>query len=110
MTTQEEYYKQRKREYGEQLDTPKPCDCGDKVKVSQISGVPWDEYYPMYGTVVSVQPRQMTNGRLGANWIVRVRFTEDGCNGAVFNGTRELFAIDGRRKDWNEQPIEVVHE
>jgi hypothetical protein len=110
MTTQEEYYKQRKQEYGERLDTPKPCECGDTVKVTQISGVAGNDYYPMYGTVTSVKPRQMTNGRLGGDWIIRVRFTEDGCNGAVFNGTTELFAIGGRREVWENKPIELLDE
>jgi len=106
--TQEKYHEQQKQRYTEQLDTQKPCERGDTVVVNQISGVPWDEYYPMEGTVISVTPRQMTNGRLGCDWLIRVRFTADGCNGAVYNGTTELFAIGGRRHSWEDAPISLL--
>lgn len=107
---QEEYYQKMKEEYAEKVDTPKPCSVGDRVEVTQISGVPWDDKYPMYGTVKRVEPRGVGTHNIFADWFVRVRFTEEECNGAVYKGTTELFCVGGSRREWNELPIKVIEE
>jgi len=110
-TTQEEYYQQQKEYYADKVDTPKPCSVGDRVKVTQISGVSGDEYYPMYGTVKKVEPRGVGTHNIFADWFVRVRFSEEECNGSVFKGTSELYCVGGPSgREWSDIPVTVIEE
>jgi len=104
--TLSEHYEEMKEHYAKKVDTPKPIEVGDRVEVTKISGVPWDDKYPMYGTVKKVEPRGVGTHNIFADWFVRVKFTEEECNGAVYNGTTELFCVGGSERSWDELPIE----
>lgn len=111
MTTPLEAYRQeQKKKAAERVETPQPCEVGDTVEVTRISGIPSHMTdYPCVGEVVRVEPRGMGNHTILADWFVRVRFTEEQLSGAVYNGTTELYCVGGTRRSWEDLPVEVVN-
>ncbi|ERJ05085.1 hypothetical protein HLRTI_002884 [Halorhabdus tiamatea SARL4B] len=110
-TPLEEYHKELKKRAAENVETPQPCEVDDTVEVSQISGIPEHMTdYPCTGEVIRVEPRGLGTHNIFADWFVKVRFTEEQLDGAVFKGTTELYCVGGTRPLWDEQPIEVVDE
>jgi len=109
MTAVDDYYQQQKEYYAERVDTPQPCEVGDTVEATAISGIPsWMTDYPVTGEVVRVEPRGVGTHNIFADWFIRVRFTEDQLDGAVYQGTTELYCVGMSRGDWDETPLTVV--
>ena len=109
MSELDNYYQQQKQYYADKVDTDKPCSVGDTVEVTQISGIPpFMTDYPVTGKVVKVQPRGVGTHNIFADWFVRVRFTEEQLDGAVFKGTTELYCVGGSRKNWEDTPVTVI--
>jgi len=109
MTDYETQRKQMVEYYENKTDTPKPCNVGDTVEVTQISGIPSHMTdYPVTGEVTRVEPKGVGTHNIMADWFIRVHFTEEQLDGAVFKGTTELYCIGGTRKSWDESPIEIV--
>jgi hypothetical protein len=108
MDSIEEQYQERWEMFADRVDTPQPCERGDTVSVSQLSGVPeWMADYPVTGEVVRLEPRGIGTHNIFADWFVSVRFDEDEETG-VYGTTSELFCVGGTRRDWDELPVEVV--
>ena len=109
MSDYQDRYNELVEYYENKVDTPKPCEVGDRVEVTSISGIPSHMCdYPVYGTVTKIQPRGVGTHNIFADWFVYVRFTEEEIDGAVFNGTTELYCVGGSRRSWDELPLRVV--
>lgn len=101
-------YRERWEMYADRVDTPQPCEHGDVVEVSQLSGVPkWMADYPVTGEVVRLQPRGIGTHNIFAEWFVTIRFDKDEETG-VYGTTTELFCVGGARRSWDELPVEIV--
>lgn len=102
-------YQERWEMYADRVDTPQPCERGDTVEVSQLSGVPeWMADYPVTGEVVRLEPRGIGTHNIFADWFVTVRFDEDEETG-VYGTTTELFCVGGSRRSWDELPVEIAN-
>ena len=105
---QTSHYSELKSHYESRTNTPKPCERGDTVSVTQRSGIPnWAADYPLEGEVVKVEPRGVGTHHIIADWFVTVRFdanTHSGVSGA----STELYCVGGTKRDWDEIPVKLT--
>lgn len=102
-----EYYDDQWEHYAERVDTPQPCEVGDRAEVSQLSGVPsWAADYPLKGKISNVEPRGFGTHQSFAHWFVTVRIDDDQDAG-VHGTVTETYQVGGSHRDWEDIPVQL---
>lgn len=113
--THDEWYRERLAEARDECPVDVEVEAGDVVLVDRVEGL-YDRMvggYPVRGTVIGTEFRQLHEGpkNLYADAVIRVRFDEEAIDGAVYNGTTDIYPLGGRYPDTLADAgiVEIVH-